>query len=134
MQPLRIGGDPDNYREAGTQVKGFNEYLSFASVAELVDLPAGRQARWIRCRMMMWVYAIASVEHSYVYVGMTSNLEERLKRHNKGWERTTKAYKPFKLIYAEKCGDRIKARAREKYWKSGFGKEKLKILRDFYQS
>ena len=41
---------------------------------------------------------------------------------------STKAYKPFKLIYEEKCEDRIAARKREIYLKSGVGKEFLRSL------
>ena len=79
---------------------------------------------------MIWVYAISSVASNYIYVGMTSDLEERLKRHNKGWVRTTKLYAPFNLIYSEECKDRRIGRQREKYWKSGIGKEQLRKIRD----
>ena len=34
--------------------------------------------------------------------------------------------RPFELIYSEACKTRPEARIREKYWKSGIGKEKLK--------
>ncbi|PIV17115.1 MAG: endonuclease [Flavobacteriales bacterium CG03_land_8_20_14_0_80_35_15] len=77
-----------------------------------------------------FVYAISSSEHNYIYVGLTQNVSERIKRHNDGRERTTKFYSPFELIYSEVCKSRIDARIREKYWKSGIGKEKLKILRN----
>ena len=79
---------------------------------------------------MFYVYAISSIEKNYIYVGLTSNFEERLKRHNGLKERTTKFYAPFKLIYLEEVITRIDARVREKYWKSGIGKEKLRSLRD----
>ncbi|MEM9680547.1 MAG: GIY-YIG nuclease family protein [Bacteroidota bacterium] len=81
---------------------------------------------------MFFVYAISSLERNYIYVGLTSNLEGRLKRHNNGFERTTKAYAPFTLIYSEKAETRVEARDREKYWKSGIGKEKLRLMRDNY--
>ncbi|WP_233494461.1 GIY-YIG nuclease family protein [Mesonia sp. K7] len=61
---------------------------------------------------------------------MTSSLEERVNRHNLGRERTTKPYLPFMLFYFEVCENRKEARIREKYWKSGIGKEKLRVLRD----
>ncbi|WP_338420299.1 GIY-YIG nuclease family protein [Robertkochia solimangrovi] len=61
---------------------------------------------------------------------MTQNLEERFKRHNEGREKTTKPYAPFSILYQEECPDRIAARKREKFWKSGIGKEKLRTLRD----
>jgi putative endonuclease len=76
------------------------------------------------------VYAISSLKRNYIYVGLTSNLNARLERHNKGYERTTKPYSPFVLIYSEDVETRKEARVREKYWKSGIGKEKLRKIRD----
>lgn len=83
--------------------------------------------------MKIFVYAIASLNHNYIYVGMTQNIEERIKRHNDGRERTTKFYSPFELIYLEVCETRVQARVQEKYWKSGIGKEKLRKLREEYK-
>ena len=76
-----------------------------------------------------FVYAIKSEVKEYIYVGMTNDLTRRLHQHNSGWNRSTKAYIPFKLIYQEECEDRKSARLREKYWKSAAGKRKLKTLR-----
>ena len=77
---------------------------------------------------MYWVYAISSIRRNYIYIGLTSDLDERISRHNNGYERTTKAYLPFRLIYSEKLNTRSEARVREKYLKSGIGKEFLKQL------
>jgi putative endonuclease len=79
---------------------------------------------------MVYVYAISSLSHNYIYVGMTQDIEIRIKRHNDGRERTTRFYKPFKLIYSEVFKTRSEARVREIYWKSGTGKEKLRKLSD----
>ncbi|PKL82715.1 MAG: endonuclease [Ignavibacteriae bacterium HGW-Ignavibacteriae-3] len=78
---------------------------------------------------MFSVYAIRSRSRNYIYVGLTSNLEERLDRHNKGTNKTTSPYAPFDLIFVEECLDRITARKLEKYFKSGIGKEFLKNIR-----
>ncbi len=77
---------------------------------------------------MYFVYALSSINRRYIYVGLTSNLERRIEEHNSGKNKTTKPYKPFRLIYSEKCADRPTARKREKYLKSGIGKEFLKSL------
>ncbi|GJQ42824.1 MAG: hypothetical protein JETCAE03_23220 [Ignavibacteriaceae bacterium] len=77
---------------------------------------------------MYKVYAIKSKIRKYIYVGMTSNIEERIERHNKGYEKTTRAYRPFELIYTEDQATREEARKREKYFKSGVGKEFLKKM------
>ncbi len=79
---------------------------------------------------MVWVYAISSLDFNYIYVGMSTNVNERIERHNSGRERTTRHYAPYKLIYLEECKNRIEARKREKYWKSGVGKEQLRELRN----
>ncbi|EIJ37854.1 putative endonuclease containing a URI domain [Galbibacter orientalis DSM 19592] len=105
------------------------ECLPAVGRAELVDLSADRQARF-KLLTMITVYAISSLKTNYIYVGMTSNLKERINRHNSGRERTTKFYLPFELIFSEVCNDRKEGRIKEKYWKSGIGKEKLKALRD----
>jgi len=79
-----------------------------------------------------WVYALASLSRSYIYVGITEDLDERFGRHQQGRERTTKPYRPFFLLYSEMAPDRKAAREREKFLKSGQGKEYLKGLRDTY--
>ena len=78
---------------------------------------------------MFWVYAISSLNRNYIYVGLTSGLESRIARHNKGYEKTTKPYRPFVLLFFEQVNTRTDAREREKYWKSGIRKEKLRRLR-----
>ena len=68
---------------------------------------------------MVWVYAISSLSRNYIYVGVTNDIDARFARHNSGREKTTKPYAPFQLLYTEACANRVVARKREKYWKSG---------------
>jgi len=65
---------------------------------------------------------------NYIYVGLTDNIERRLNQHNKGENKTTKPYLPFELILKEIFDSRIEARKKEKYLKSGIGKEFLRSL------
>ncbi|WP_211117077.1 GIY-YIG nuclease family protein [Ignavibacterium album] len=67
---------------------------------------------------------------NFIYVGMTANIDDRMRRHNTGYERTTRSYRPFELIYLEEFENRQEARVKEKYLKSGVGKELLKRLKD----
>ncbi|MBI2446869.1 MAG: GIY-YIG nuclease family protein [Parcubacteria group bacterium] len=78
--------------------------------------------------MEYFVYAIRSTQRNYIYVGLTNNIERRIKQHNDGKEKTTRAYSPFRVIYVDKFEDRKSAREKEKYLKSGTGKEFLKKL------
>ncbi len=77
---------------------------------------------------MCYVYAIQSQVDQRIYVGMTVDLENRLNEHNKEKTKSTEHFIPWKIIYFDRCNSRTEARAREKYWKAGSGKEKLKKL------
>jgi putative endonuclease len=78
---------------------------------------------------MIIVYAIKRLERNYIYVGMTNDLNRRIQEHNNGENKSTKSYRPFILIYSESFPDRVSAREKEKYLKSGVGKEYLRSLK-----
>ncbi|WP_226389797.1 GIY-YIG nuclease family protein [Penaeicola halotolerans] len=77
---------------------------------------------------MFIVYAISSSTRKYIYVGLTANLEDRVRRHNSGYEKTTRPYLPFKLIYTKAFPNRNDAREHEKYLKTTSGKRLLYSL------
>jgi len=88
-------------------------------VAELVDLPVGRQARTAQTRVpkikiskkvMYFIYVLESIERNYTYIGLTNDLERRIKQHFKGYNKTTKPYLPFRLIFFENFDTRQFAR------------------------
>jgi putative endonuclease len=76
---------------------------------------------------LLTVYAIKSKIKDFTYVGFTSNLVKRLYYHNNGFEKSTKPYSPFNLIYSEIVETRKAARIRKKFLKSGKGREFLKL-------
>jgi putative endonuclease len=51
-----------------------------------------------------------------------------LKEHNDGKTKSTRGFRPWRLIYKEEAINRAEARKREIYLKSGIGKEFLKSL------
>jgi putative endonuclease len=57
-----------------------------------------------------------------LYTGMTNNIEERLQRHNQGYELATKYRRPFELIFYAAFRTRLEAAEFEKYLKTGSGK------------
>jgi len=75
---------------------------------------------------MYYVYAIQSLKDNRIYVGLSNDYNRRIREHNSGYVKPTKPYRPWTLIYSEECGERKNARLREKYLKSGCGKEFLK--------
>jgi putative endonuclease len=78
---------------------------------------------------MFYVYALKSLSRNYIYVGLTNDLERRFNQHQNGQNKTTKPYIPFILFYKEQFQNRDEARRREKYLKSGIGKEFLRTLK-----
>jgi putative endonuclease len=78
---------------------------------------------------MFFVYVLRSEIRPYTYAGLTDDLERRVGQHQAGYVRTTKPYRPFILIHTEQFATRPEARAREKFFKSGQGREFLKALR-----
>ena len=81
---------------------------------------------------MFTVYVLHSEKHGKIYVGYTSNLEERLKSHNelgkKGW---TIKFRPWILVYTETRESKAAAMLREKQLKSAKGREFIrKIIQD----
>ena len=51
---------------------------------------------------MAWVYVIQNTEGRF-YIGMTTDLEKRLKDHNSGISKWTKHRGPWKLIWSHQC-------------------------------
>ena len=77
---------------------------------------------------MFNVYALKSIFRNYIYVGLTDNMDRRFMQHQKGREKTTRSYRPFEIILTESYNSRVDARKREKYLKSGVGKEYLRSI------
>ena len=78
----------------------------------------------------MWhVYVLASLADGEHYVGMTSMIvQDRLAHHNAGRVKSTKGRRPFRLLHAETCLTAAHAREREKFLKSGQGRDFLRTL------
>ncbi|XOV66583.1 MAG: GIY-YIG nuclease family protein [Fluviicola sp.] len=72
-------------------------------------------------RLKYSVYILYSQTHDRYYVGQTNNLENRIERHNNGYVKSTKAYRPWIIVYTEEFLERTPAVRREaqiKAWKS----------------
>ena len=73
-----------------------------------------------------YVYVIRSQE-GFKYTGMTEDLELRLKQHNdKSLSFWTKRGSNWKLVYKEEFESKTEALKREKWLKTGVGREFLK--------
>jgi predicted GIY-YIG superfamily endonuclease len=69
-----------------------------------------------------YVYLIESLgAQGERYVGMTTDLKQRLGEHNAGKSSHTSKFRPWKLCTHIACTHRAKAEAFERYLKSGSG-------------
>jgi len=61
-----------------------------------------------------------------LYIGTTSNLEQRLFQHKSKNIKTTRSFNKLKLVYCEICLNKTDALHREKQLKTGFGRGYIK--------
>ena len=73
---------------------------------------------------MYYVYALYSEKYDKIYIGYTSDLEQRLLSHNHEKNRGyTGRYRPWRLLYSESIAGKSAALARERQLKSYRGRE-----------
>jgi putative endonuclease len=61
-----------------------------------------------------------------LYIGSSAKPDQRLAAHNSGKVQSTKKHRPWQRIVLEEHLNRQKAESREKYLKSGWGRQWLK--------
>ncbi len=84
---------------------------------------------------MYYAYILRSIKDGKLYSGYSSNLKQRFSEHNKGKIDSTKNRKPFKLIYYEAYLHQQDATAREKFFKTQWGRNYLKrVLANYWKS
>ena len=75
---------------------------------------------------MYFLYILKSFKkENWHYIGITADLNKRLKQHNQGKTKSTKAYRPFELVYCEEYITKILARKREIELKTNNKKREL---------
>ena len=75
------------------------------------------------------VYILFSKNYSKTYTGFTSNLIERFKSHNVlGVKGYTIKYRPWEVVYVEFFTSKADALRKEKFLKTGIGREFIKEL------
>ena len=74
---------------------------------------------------MFHVYVLKSQKTGRRYVGSCENLETRVRRHNLGHSKATRHGVPWTLVYSETFSNRADAARRERYYKSGRGRDEL---------
>ena len=75
---------------------------------------------------MHFVYILYSLKDHKLYKGITSNIMNRLRKHNSGGSKSTAGRKPFILVDIEQFEDKAQALKRERFIKSLKGGVTLK--------
>ena len=70
-------------------------------------------------------YVLLSKKDGKFYIGQTNDAKARLNMHNEGRVISTKNRRPFKLLLIEEYETRSEAFKRERFLKSGQGREWL---------
>ena len=79
---------------------------------------------------MWYVYVLKSSKNGRLYTGSTNKLERRLEEHSSGKSVYTRNTRPYQLVYQEELTDELEARRRERFLKSGKGREFLQSRLD----
>ncbi len=74
------------------------------------------------------VYVLFSQKDNLLYIGYTSNLDNRIETHNSGGVISTAPRRPLQLIFCEYYLFEEDARKRELYFKTTMGKKALKLM------
>ncbi|PIP24489.1 MAG: excinuclease ABC subunit C [Candidatus Nealsonbacteria bacterium CG23_combo_of_CG06-09_8_20_14_all_37_18] len=84
---------------------------------------------------MWYVYILRSNKDKQLYVGLTNDLKKRINEHNMGKVSSTYLRRPFKIIYYEVHTNRYDAAKRERFLKTGWGKNWIKrTLENYFQT
>ncbi|MFT4533234.1 MAG: putative endonuclease [Saprospiraceae bacterium] len=77
---------------------------------------------------MFYTYILYSVIFDKYYIGQSSDLEKRFIRHQNGYVKSTKPFRPWELVYFESFYSRKEAVNRESVLKSWKSKVRIKDL------
>ena len=77
---------------------------------------------------MFYVYVLRSEKTGRRYVGSSRDVHSRLQQHNSGHSLATKHGAPWRLIHQEEFLTRTEAVRRERFYKTGRGREFLDQL------
>jgi len=80
--------------------------------------------------MKFYAYVLISESTGQHYTGQSNDLLRRVEAHNLGNSKSTRNRGPWKLEYFEECSSRAEAMKREKFLKTGKGREFLRTMID----
>jgi putative endonuclease len=107
-------------------LQSFGWQATFSPSRYVKDGPFGSEGcppkPWRRGTIMKYVYLLQSLSFpTQRYVGVTTNLKERLQAHNAGASLHTSKYRPWKVVMYLCFQDDRRAAEFERYLKTGSG-------------
>jgi len=75
---------------------------------------------------MYYVYILLNEAKTKTYTGVSDDVN--LTEHNAGRVKSSRAYRPYKIIHVEPFETLSEARQKEKFYKSATGRRKLKEI------
>ena len=80
-----------------------------------------------------YVYVLHNPQRNFIYIGYSESPKQRFQEHSLGKVKSTKNYKPLKLIFYEAYLTKSDAKRRERYLKSNKGRTSLMtMLKDYF--
>jgi putative endonuclease len=83
---------------------------------------------------MFFTYILASELNGSFYIGSCKDPKVRIDLHNQGLVLSTRRYRPWKLVYAEKYSTLQEARKREKQIKNWKKRDAIKNLIEHFKN
>jgi len=77
---------------------------------------------------MYYVYILLNEANTRTYTGVAGDVNKRLKDHNSGKVKSSRPYRPYKIIHTESFASLSEARQKEKFYKSPTGRRKLREM------
>ncbi len=77
---------------------------------------------------MYYLYILLNEAKTRTYTGVSDDIDKRLKEHNDGRATSSRPYRPYKIIHTESFTTLIKARQKEKFYKSTTDRRKLRNI------
>lgn len=77
---------------------------------------------------MYHVYILLNEAKTRTYSDVTDNVDKRLAEHNAGRVKSSRPYRPYKIIHIESFEKLSDAQQKEKFYKSTTGRRRLKEM------
>ena len=77
---------------------------------------------------MYYVYILLNETNFKTYTGVADDVNKRLAEHNAGRVKSSRPYRPYKIIHAEPFKTLKEARRKERFYKSTTGRRRLEEM------